>query len=229
MTSIWHRLVAALYDRLLAAFEENWLQRKRCELLASCRGDVLEVGGGTGANLSCYPASTRLVFTEPDPAMLARCAPKLPKAPLWTSLALARAEELPFLSNSFDTVVATLTLCSVQDPHVSLTEIARVLRPEGRLLFLEHGRAEGKLGRWQDRLTPLWSAVALGCHLNRLTVISVQSAGFRLERLERHHPPGMPRIIQPAYCGVAVKEKKSIVRAGLASQFDSIGVQGGSR
>jgi SAM-dependent methyltransferase len=228
MIRIWHRLVAAGYDRLLAAFEETWLQRKRYELLAWCNGEVLEVGGGTGANLPCYPASTRLIFTEPDREMLARCRPKLVKGPLSTRLALARAEELPFRSHCFDTVVATLTLCSVGDPQRSLTEISRVLRPGGRLLFFEHGRAEGRLGKWQDRLTPLWSALALGCRLNRMTVINIQNAGFRLERLERHHPPGMPRIIHPAYYGVAVKEKKDAVRAGLPPQFDSIGVQGGS-
>jgi len=229
MSSLWHQLAASLYDRLLASFEDKWLRRKRCELLQWCRGRVLEIGGGTGANLLCYPSSTRVVLTEPDEAMLAKSRPKLRQAKLPAELLLCRAEDLPFQSQTFDTVVATLVLCSVTDPSRSLREIARILRQGGRFLFLEHTRADGDTAKWQDRLTPVWSRLALGCHLNRSTVSTIQQAGFHLARLERHLPPGLPRLAQPAFVGVAVNQTSHPLDRDALDRFDNIGAQGGPR
>ena len=230
MITLWHRLAAAFYDRLLASFEQKWLRQKRCELLRWSQGRVLEIGGGTGANLPCYSASTRVVLSEPDRPMLAKARLKLREARLSADLLLCRAEDLPFQSQSFDTVVSTLVLCSVSDPSRSLREIARVLKRGGRFLFLEHTRAEkSTAAKWQDRLTPLWSRLALGCHLNRTTVASIQQAGFHIARLERHLPPGLPRLAQPAFLGVALNQSTHpLDREGL-DRFDNIGAQGGPR
>ena len=227
MISLWHRLAAAFYDRLMAPFEDKWLRQKRCELLEWSRGRVLEIGGGTGANLPCYPPSSRVIFTEPDRAMLAKSRPK--QAGLSADLLLCRAEDLPFQPETFDTVVATLVLCSVLDPARSLSEIARVLKQGGRFLFLEHTRSEGTTAKWQDRLTPLWSRLALGCHLNRSTVSGIQRAGFHLLRLERHLPPGLPRLAQPAFVGVALNQTTHLIEREALDRFDNIGAQGGPR
>ncbi len=229
MITLWHRLAAAFYDRLLAPFEDKWLRQKRCELLQWCRGRVLEIGGGTGANLPCYSPSSRVIFTEPDRAMLAKSLPKLREARLSADLLLCRAENLPFQSESFDTVVATLVLCSVSDPTRSLREIARVLKRGGRFLFLEHTRADGDVAKWQDRITPFWSKVALGCHLNRSTVSTIQRAGFQLAHLERHLPPGLPRLSQPAFVGVALNQTSQPFEREALDRFDNIGAQGGPR
>jgi SAM-dependent methyltransferase len=161
--------------------------------------------------------------------MLARSRPKLRQVEVSANLLLCRAEDLPFQSQSFDTVVATLVLCSVSDPARSLKEIARVLKRGGRFLFLEHTRAQGDAAKWQDRLTPVWSRLALGCHLNRSTVSSIQQAGFHLARLERHLPPGLPRLAQPAFIGVALNETSHPFQREARDRFDNIEAQGGPR
>ncbi|RPI22769.1 MAG: class I SAM-dependent methyltransferase [Acidobacteria bacterium] len=227
--NLWHRLVASCYDRALAPFEERWLRQKRCELLQWCQGQVLEIGGGTGANLECYAESGRLIFSDPDSAMLAKSLPRLNRGRLAVQPLQCRAEDLPFKSQTFDTVVATLVLCSVCNLDGVLRDVARVLRRGGRFLFIEHVRAEGKVARWQDRLTPIWSRLALGCHLNRNTVSHIQNAGFHLARLERHHPPGMPRLAQPVYSGVALNRASHSLRKEEFERFDNIGAQGGHR
>jgi len=226
---VWHRLVAALYDRMLAPVEDSWLREKRRELLRWSQGQVLEIGGGTGANLPCYRESGRLVFTDPDPAMLGKSTRRLYRHAHETVRVQCRAENLPFGSGTFDTVVATLVLCSVSNPARSLAEIGRVLKSGGRFLFLEHTRGEESIARWQDRLTPVWSRLALGCHLNRDTVSLIQNAGFHVARLERHHPPVMPRLFHPTYVGVALNKTGRSVSRDEFQRSGNIGAQGGSR
>ncbi len=192
-----HRLFAAVYDRLNAQAERPWLGSRRAGLVAQAGGEVLEIGAGTGANLRHYRDVTRVVAAEPDPAMRGRLARHLPRTGVPVEVSGASAEHLGFPDASFDTVVATLVLCSVADPDAALAEMRRVLRPDGRLLVLEHVRGEGRRARWQDRVTPLWRRVGAGCHPNRDTQAAVVRAGFRLEHEERFEPPRVPAIICP--------------------------------
>jgi ubiquinone/menaquinone biosynthesis C-methylase UbiE len=184
-----HPIFAALYDPLGAAMERRWMGRRRELLLSGTRGEVLEVGGGTGANLSHYGGVDRVTVIEPDPFMRERLGPKSREARVPVEVSAAGAEALPFADGSFDIVVSTLVLCTVPDQGSALREIRRVLRPDGRLLFIEHVRASGSMARWQDRIEPLWKRLLAGCHPNRDTVTAIKRAGFEMETLESFYPP----------------------------------------
>ena len=184
-----HPIFAALYDRLGAAAERGWMGEQRAALLAGARGSVLEIGGGTGANLPHYRAAERVVVSEPDPHMRGKLGRKLEQARVPVVVSEAGAEDLPFADGAFDTVVSTLVLCTVPDQDRALAEIRRVLTPGGRLLFIEHVRGEGAVGRWQDRILPVWRRLLAGCHPNRETVESIRRAGFRVESLHPFLPP----------------------------------------
>ena len=197
MSANGHRLFAAVYDRLNAQAEHTWLGSRRAGLIAQAGGEVLEVGAGTGANLGHYRSVERVVAAEPDPAMRGRLVRHLGGATVPVEVSDVPAERLGFPDASFDTVVATLVLCSVADPDAALAEMRRVLRPGGRLLVLEHVRGEGRRARWQDRVTPLWRRVGAGCHPNRDTAAAIVRAGFHVEHEERFEPPRVPAIICP--------------------------------
>ena len=140
---MFRRLYAALYDRISRGSENAGLSAQRERLLAQATGRTIEIGAGTGLNLAHYPASvTRLVLTEPDPHMGRRLRRRVAAARPDAEVVAADAEHLPFPDDSFDTAVVTFVLCSVPDPGAALTEIARVLRPGGRLLFAEHVRSD---------------------------------------------------------------------------------------
>ncbi len=206
--SIYGRLFARIYDRGLAASETAGLTQHRAALLAQARGRVLELGAGTGLNLGHYNASavTELVLTEPEEPMLRRLTPRAADNDPRASAVRAAAEELPFAAASFDTVVSTLTLCTVDDVPAALAQARRVLVPGGRLLFLEHVRSDdARDARRQDRLNPLWRRVAHGCHPNRDTLAALEAAGFELERVDHDRFPKAPRIVEPLISGVAVK------------------------
>jgi ubiquinone/menaquinone biosynthesis C-methylase UbiE len=202
--SITHRLFAALYDRMNAAAERRWMGERRANLLAGASGVVLEIGGGTGANLPYYRAAVRVVIAEPDPFMRKKLRPKLAQAHVPVEVSNADAQRLPFADESFDTVVSTLVFCTIPDPQAALMEIRRVLHPVGgRLLFLEHVRGEGRVARWQDRVQPLWSWLIAGCHPNRDTVATIETSSFRLEKLERFEPPAPLSVFAPCVQGAA--------------------------
>ena len=196
------RLFAAVYDKLMAASEKAGLQDKRRELLAEASGRTLEIGAGTGLNVDLYPdVVTALVLTEPEEPMARRLRER---AGSRAQIVEAGADALPFEDDAFDTVVSTLVLCTVPDQPAALREIARVLKPGGRLLFLEHVRAEEPgLAKWQDRLTPLWKITGRGCHPNRDTAAAMQTAGFAVDRLDRDRFPKAPPIVRPLIAGVA--------------------------
>lgn len=169
-----HPIFAALYERLLAANEDAGLREMRAELLRSASGRTLEIGAGTGLNLVHYHAPvTELVLTEPDPHMAKRLRLTLQASSPVDSVQVieAGAEELPFETAGFDTVVCALVLCSVPQPGRAVAEVRRVLKPEGRLLYIEHVRDhEGtRRARWQDRLERPWGWFLGGCHPNRDT------------------------------------------------------------
>jgi len=201
----WGRLFAAMYDRSLKATEEAGLRQMRRELLAGAGGRVVELGAGTGVNLDLYPdAVGDLVVVEPDPHMAKRLRGKLAGARRQATVVEAPAERLPFEDASFDTAVATLVLCTVPDPAAALAEAARVLKPGGRLLFVEHVRAQDPgLARWQDRLEKPWRFLGDGCHCNRDTVATIEASPLRLEEVERGRMPKAPPIVTPLVRGSA--------------------------
>jgi ubiquinone/menaquinone biosynthesis C-methylase UbiE len=183
-----HPLFAALYDRMTESLEREVLSPRRASLLGELDGQVLDIGAGTGANLPHVHRARRLVATEPDRAMRKRLARKLGDARVPVELAGAPAESLPFPHAAFDAVVFTCVLCTVADPDAAVAEARRVLKPGGRLIVLEHVRGAGRLARWQDRVTPLWSRLMAGCHPNRDTAATIERAGFSFERAERFDP-----------------------------------------
>jgi len=196
------RLWAAGYDRCNAAAERGWTGRLRERLLTQARGDVLEIGGGTGANLPHYHSVDQVTVAEPDTEMRARLERRLGGLDLQVDLSAAPAENLPFPDASFDTVISTLVLCTVDDPDRAVREIRRVLRPGGQFLFLEHGGATGNLGKWQRRLDPAWTKVAAGCHLTRNVEHLLADHGFALHDVEHHEPRGTA-FLKPFTMGVA--------------------------
>ncbi len=121
--------------------------------------------------------------------MRRRLRPKLEATRVPVAVSGAGAEALPFTDGSFDTVVSTLVLCTVPDQGAALGEIRRVLRPGGRLLFIEHVRAEGRVARWQDRVEPLWGYLLGGCYPNRDTLAAIEAAGFEIDRFDGFYPP----------------------------------------
>jgi ubiquinone/menaquinone biosynthesis C-methylase UbiE len=203
-----HRIFAALYDRMLSGTEDAGLRDMRTELLAGARGRTLELGAGTGLNLAHYTdAVTELVLTEPDPHMARRLRTRLDDgspAPGRVEVIEAPAERLPFEDQSFDTVVSTLVLCSVESPGGATAEIARVLKPDGRLLYLEHVRSgDPALARWQDRLERPWGWLGAGCHPNRDTVAQLEATGLVAEPVQRDRLPKAPPIVRPLVRGEA--------------------------
>ena len=200
-------LFAALYDRMMAAAEDAGLARHRAELLASASGRLLEIGGGTGANLKFYGRGvTELVITEPEEPMARRLERKLGGYPIPTRVIRASAERLPFDSESFDGVVSTLVLCTVTDPSQALGEIRRLLKRSGRLLFMEHVRADDpNLARWQDRLRGPWAWFGCGCQCNRPTVDTIRSAGLSIAELRHDEIPKAPPIVKPLVIGTATR------------------------
>lgn len=207
-----HRIFAAMYDRMLRGTERAGLEDMRAELLAEARGRTLELGAGTGLNLAHYTSEvTELVLTEPDPHMAQRLRKRLeeePPAPDRVEVVETPAERLPFEDGRFDSVVSTLVLCSVEDPAAATGEIVRVLKPDGRLLYLEHVRSGDRgLARWQDRLERPWGWLGAGCHPNRDTVAQLQAAGLETESLVRDRLPKAPPIVRPMVRGSASRSR----------------------
>ncbi|HEX9966839.1 MAG TPA: class I SAM-dependent methyltransferase [Solirubrobacterales bacterium] len=202
----WGRGFAALYDSFFKSVEEAGLRDMRRELVGQASGRTIDIGSGTGANLELYPADVDLVMAEPDPHMARQLRTKLAESRRDAEFVQAGAESLPFDDASFDTAVFTLVLCTVPNPRAALAEVARVLKPGGKMLFLEHVRAQSQgLARWQDRLEKPWRFVGDGCHCNRDTVGTIESSPLRLQHVERDKLPKAPPITQPLARGSAVR------------------------
>jgi SAM-dependent methyltransferase len=198
------RLFAGLYDPILWLAERRGLRARRRELLSRARGLTVEIGSGTGLNVSHYPRSLeQLVLAEPDAAMRARLERRIERDERRASAIDATAERLPFEDGTVDTVVSTLVLCTVDSPRLALREIGRVLAPDGQLLFIEHVRASSRLrSRWQDRLEAPWRAFAGGCRCNRPTPALMAECGFEFDVAEAAWR-GMPAIVKPLVYGSA--------------------------
>ncbi len=189
---------------------QDWAMRLmddlRPDTVSAVDGEVLEVGFGTGRNLALYPSGVKsLVGVDPMVTNgVAAVEERVARAPFpVTRTALAADGGLPFDAGRFDCVVTTWTLCSIPDAAAALAEMRRVLKPGGRYVFVEHGRAErASTARWQERLNPLWRRIADGCNIDRPVDRLVEAGGFELESLERFRGRG-PSILAQMYRGVA--------------------------
>jgi ubiquinone/menaquinone biosynthesis C-methylase UbiE len=194
-------------DNVGKKFEQKpFVIEQRRKLLAPAQGRVLEVGAGTGFNLPHYPSTvTELVVTDRLDGMLSRARKRASKVGREIVAERVVGESLPYPDGSFDTVVASWVLCSVDEQDPVLEEFRRVLKPGGRYLFLEHVRSDDPdLARKQDRYEGLWKAVCFGCHCNRETLPRIEAA-FGVEEVERGEAPsGPPKIVRPYVLGRAL-------------------------
>jgi ubiquinone/menaquinone biosynthesis C-methylase UbiE len=203
--SLYGRIFAAGYDRCMAGTEKAGLAAHRKALLGGLTGRIIEIGGGTGANIQHYGAGVEeLVITEPEEPMARRLERNLAAAHVKARVVRAAAESLPFEDGSFDVAVSTLVLCTVADQPRALAELRRVLKPDGRLVFLEHVRSQTPgLARWQDRLNGLQTRVGHGCNCNRDTLAGIEAAGFVVADVGRERLRKVPPLVRPLIIGSA--------------------------
>lgn len=183
------------------------LHGPRAQALRHARGEVLEIGFGTGANLPHYPdAIQTLNVVEPEPVLPRRVEQRVRVRGMQIRNHALKGEALPFADATFDTVVSTLTLCSVDDPQQVLAEVFRVLRADGQFLFFEHGLApDAGIERWQHRLNGVQQVLGGGCNLNRPMRALIAQAGFTFSELEQKYLPGLPKFGAYVSLGRAVK------------------------
>ena len=201
------RLFALTYDKQMASSERAGLSEMRARLLADAAGDVLEVGAGTGLNLAHYgTAVERLTLTEPDPSMQRRLEQATAQSALHTTVLRAPAEDLPFEDATFDTVVCALVLCGVADQPRAVREIHRVLKPDGRLLLIEHVRSDDeRLARRQNRM--VWLSRLVGrCDCNRPTQQTLERGGFSIEGVTSGEFPKAPSFVRPLIVGAVTTQ-----------------------
>lgn len=189
-----HRLFSSLYEPWSVEADRRGNAARRARLVGDLRGQVLEIGIGNGLNLAHYRDLDRLVAVEPDPFMRRRLAPRLEAAPFPVDVQPIAAESLPFPDETFDAVVVSLVLCSVDSPRQVLDEIRRVLKPGGELRFLEHVRGHGPTALLRDLIAPPWSVLGGGCHPNRDTETAIRQAGLTVVEVERYQEGFLPHI-----------------------------------
>ena len=204
------------YDRYIlpriidlgCGMEEMTEQRRR--IVPRAQGRVLEIGVGSGLNLAHYdPAKVdSVVGIDPTPELLAMAELRAASAAFPVELLAESAENIPLEAQSFDTVVVTYALCTIPNFEAALSEMRRLLKPEGKLYFSEHGRSpEVNISLWQDRLNPLWKILFGGCNLNRDIGTKITGAGFRIEEINNSYLPKFPlKIASYQYLGVAVPD-----------------------
>lgn len=184
------------------------VREQRRAALAPLRGHVLEIGFGTGLNLPCYPSEvTRLTAIDSETMLPGRVADRIAKARVQVErLQLDAGGRLPFEDDAFDGVVTTFTLCSIADVASALAEIRRVLKPEGKYVFLEHGRSDDpRIARRQDRANPITKLIGCGCNMNRPIDKLISAAGLQIAKVDRFVMPDSPRILGEIYQGIAKK------------------------
>ncbi|HEY5627410.1 MAG TPA: class I SAM-dependent methyltransferase [Nitrospira sp.] len=182
-------------------------RRLRADLLKHARGDVLEIGFGTGLNLVHYPPSiSSLSIVDPARILPRRVMERTAAVSFPIHVQHVTAETLPFPDRRFDSVVSTWTLCTIADPIKALREVRRVLKPDGQFLFLEHGRSHDEtVAAWQDRLNPIQNIIGCGCNLNRRIDELIEQAGFATTELTRFVMQTVPRIGGEMYQGSAIR------------------------
>lgn len=182
-----HPVVAALYDAYMWPQELLGFRRQRKRMGDEATGYVLEIAAGTGLSFPFYVHAREVVATDSDSSMLRRARRRAASAPCRVQLLQADAEALPFENDTFDTVLMAFGLCTIPHPESALREANRVVKPDGRLLFLEHVRSNGRrVARLQDLVAPAWSRLTGGCHPNRASVETIEGH-FRIDSLWRKH------------------------------------------
>lgn len=177
-----------VYDSLMGPLERRGFGQIRKKLMQKACGEVLEIGSGTGVNFPYYERAQKVTAIEPEPFMRELSLPRARNASVPIEVIPAKAEELPFPDDYFDTVVCTLVFCTIPYPKKALEEIRRVCKPEGQILLFEHVKIEQPLlGQLQEWLTPVWKRLCDGCHLNRNTLQLVKQAGFKVTALQRYY------------------------------------------
>lgn len=201
--SISKRFFATWYDLLNSGVEGRVVPYRR-RTAGIARGDVLEIGGGTGANLQYYPPDASITFIEPDKHMVRRLRRTVAKQGRDATIVRQVGESLPFVDGSFDAVVTTLVLCMAHDADAVVREARRVLKPGGAFLFYEHVVSPRRRGEWwQHKLNPVWRWATTGCNLDRDLIASIQGAGFSSVELEAFDLSiGLPVTI-PNIVGIA--------------------------
>jgi ubiquinone/menaquinone biosynthesis C-methylase UbiE len=195
-----------IYPRLMqASLSTPAVTARRKQLLAKVQGVILEIGFGTGLNLPCYPAHiAQIAVAEPNTQMPALAAKRVQESKITVDFRPIRAEKLPFADQTFDSVVSTFTLCSIPDVAAAVGEVWRVLKPDGRVFFLEHGLSpDPSVRRWQTWLTPFYRFFAGGCHLDRDMAGILAQGRFTIQELERTYLPGEIKISGYTYQGIA--------------------------
>ncbi|HEU4666928.1 MAG TPA: class I SAM-dependent methyltransferase [Arthrobacter sp.] len=206
--AVHHPVFARLYPAMGKAMERGGMDQRRRALLTGLSGEVVEVGAGDGLNFPHYPpAVTRVLAVEPEPHLRRLAREAASDAPVPVEVVDGLAERLPCTDGSADAVVVSLVLCSVADQAAALQEIRRVLKPGGRLRFLEHVRADTpRLVRVQRVLdATLWPRLAGGCHTGRDTAAAIERAGFTIQRLDRYLFPEARTPVSFHILGTAIR------------------------
>ena len=200
-----HFILPRLLD---AAMSTKPIRYQRRKVVPRAEGRVLEVGFGAGHNLPFYDAAkvTHLWALEPAAEMRERAAERVAASPLEIEFIDLPGEQIPLDAESADTILITYTLCTIPDVMKALSEMRRVLKPAGRMIFCEHGEApDENVRRWQRRITPVWKAIGGGCHVGRPIPQLIADSGFRVTGMETMYLPGTPRFAGFNYWGDAVK------------------------
>jgi ubiquinone/menaquinone biosynthesis C-methylase UbiE len=201
-----------LYDRYILPKVLNWtcgakpVRKQREKVVPLAEGRVLEIGIGSGLNLPFYDAAKveRVIRLDPAEDMLAYARRKDGNLAFEVEYLALEGERIPLDENSVDTVLITYTMCTIPDAVTALEGMRRVLKPGGRMIFCEHGKAPDEaVRRWQNRLDPVWGVVGGGCHLNRDIPALIESAGFAIEKLDTMYLPSTPKFASFNYWGTA--------------------------
>jgi len=193
---------------ITCACSQGQVMKRRAAVVPQAKGDVFELGCGGGINQEFYDtgAVTSYAGIDPHEGLLDNARAAANKKGWSADIRAGVGEAIPFEDESFDTCVCTFTLCSVQDPARVLRELRRILRPGGKALFLEHGRApDTSVAKWQDRIEPIWKPMAGGCHLTRPITSAVDASGFEVEPVGQGYTPGAPKFAGWMEWGVARK------------------------
>ncbi|WKA57275.1 class I SAM-dependent methyltransferase [Planococcus shenhongbingii] len=177
-----------VYNSAMKPLEKIRVSQLREAIIGKAHGRVLEIGSGTGANFPFYRNVMRVDAIEPNPQMSRQSTPQISKSHVPIEIHTAKAEDLPFKDNFFDSVVATLVFCTIPDPEKALQEIRRVSKPGAVVLFLEHVRMpQSTLGKAQDIITPLWRKAFDGCHLNRDTLGLISQSPLSITKVDSYY------------------------------------------